>query len=174
MAREALIPVSGRMIQEETLQIASKLSVAEFTASNGWLEKWKNRHNVKQFSVAGENGQVNAETLESWAERLPEIVKGYELKDIWNADETGLFWRALPDKSLSVSKGRCKGGKCAKQQITDYLLPMPWVRKKLPSLLDTVKNQDVLKTYKIKNDPVAHIIIPTKKPGWIQSSWKKF
>ena len=26
-------------------------------------------------------------------ERLPEIVKGYELKDIWNADETGLFLR---------------------------------------------------------------------------------
>ena len=56
--------------------------------------------------MAGEDGQVNAETLESWAERLPEIVKGYELKDIWNADETALFWRALPDKSLSVSKGR--------------------------------------------------------------------
>ena len=47
MAREALIPVSGPMIQEEALQIASKLNVTEFTASNGWLEKWKNRHNVK-------------------------------------------------------------------------------------------------------------------------------
>ena len=38
-------------------------------------------------------------------------MKGYELKDIWNADETGLFWRALPDKSPSVKKGRCKGWK---------------------------------------------------------------
>ena len=56
MAREALIPVSGPMIQEEALQIAS----------NGWLEKWKKIHNVKQFNVAGEDGQVNAETLESW------------------------------------------------------------------------------------------------------------
>ena len=91
MAREALIPVSGPMIQEETLQIALKLTVTGFTASNGWLEKWKTRHNVKQLSVAGEDGEVNAETLEFWAERLPEIVKGYELKDIWNADETGLF-----------------------------------------------------------------------------------
>ena len=106
MAREVLIPVSGPMIQEEALQIALKLNVTGFTASNGWLEKWKTRHNVKQFSVAGEDGEVNAETLESWAERLPEIVKGYELKDIWNADETGLFWHALPDKSLSVKKGR--------------------------------------------------------------------
>ena len=85
MSREALIPVSDSMIQEEALQIALKLNVTGFTASNGWLEKWKTRHNVKQFSVAGEDGEVNAETLESWAERFPEIVKGYELKDIWNA-----------------------------------------------------------------------------------------
>ena len=63
MTREALIPVSGPMIQEEALQIASKLNVAEFTASNGWLEKWKNRHNVKQFSMAGEDGQ---EMLKRW------------------------------------------------------------------------------------------------------------
>ena len=56
MAREALIPVSGPMIQEEALQIALKLNVTGFTASNGWLEKWKTRHNVKQFSVAGEDG----------------------------------------------------------------------------------------------------------------------
>ena len=45
MAREALIPVSGPMIQEEALQIALKLNVTGFTASNRWLEKWKTRHN---------------------------------------------------------------------------------------------------------------------------------
>ena len=77
MAREPLIHVSGPIIQEEVLQVALKLNVTGFTSSNGWLEKWKTRHNVKQFSVAGEDGKVNAETLESWAERLPEIVKGY-------------------------------------------------------------------------------------------------
>ena len=64
MAREALIPVSDPMIQEEALQIALKLNVTGFKASNGWLEKWKTRHDVKQFSVAGEDGEVN-ETLES-------------------------------------------------------------------------------------------------------------
>ena len=41
MAREALIPVSGPMIQEEALQIALKLNVTGFTASNGWLGSGK-------------------------------------------------------------------------------------------------------------------------------------
>ena len=61
MAREALIPVSGPMIQEEALQIALKLNVTGFTASNGWLEKWKTRHNFKQFLVTEEDGEINAE-----------------------------------------------------------------------------------------------------------------
>ena len=65
MAREALIHISGPIIQEEALQIALKMNATGFTASNGWLEKWKIRHNIKQFRVAGEDGEVNAETLES-------------------------------------------------------------------------------------------------------------
>ena len=71
MTREALIPVSGSMIQDKALKIVFKLDVTGFTALNEWLEKWKTRHNVKQFRVAGEDGEVNAEALESWAERLP-------------------------------------------------------------------------------------------------------
>ena len=98
------------------------MDVPGFTKSNGWLEKWKTKRNVKQFSAAGEDEEVNAETLESCAERLPEILKGYELKDVWNVDEAGLFWLALPDTSLSVSKGRCKGEKYAKQRITVLLI----------------------------------------------------
>ena len=40
------------------------------------MDGWRSAKpdNVKQCSVAGEDGELNAETLESWAERLPEIV----------------------------------------------------------------------------------------------------
>ena len=49
-------------------------------------------------------------------------MKCYELKDICNVDETGLFWCALPEKSLSVKKGRCKCGKYVTQRITVLLI----------------------------------------------------
>ena len=102
------------------------------------MDGWRSAKpdNVKQFSVAGEDGELNAETLESWAERLPEIVWRTMNWKIWNADETGLFWHALPDKSLSVKKGRCKGGKYAKQWITVLLIVNPLGEKELPSLLE--------------------------------------
>ena len=86
--------------------------MVNFNASNGWLQKWKNRHNICDFRISGEDGgDASAGTLKSWAERLPVLVKGYELKDVLNADETGLYWRALPGKSLSVKGKKCKGGK---------------------------------------------------------------
>ena len=168
MAREALIPFSGLMIQEEALKILLKLNVTGFTASNGWLQKWKTRHNVKQFSAAGEYGEVNPETLKSWAERLPEIVKGYKLKDIWNADETGLFWRALPDKSLSVKKGRCKGGKYAKQRITVLLIVNALGEKEPPIIIGRSLKPRCFKNVKDKRRPCGSYYFANKK-AWMDS-----
>ena len=33
-------------------------------------------------------------------------------------DESGCFWKALPDKGLAQKGKSCKGGKTSKQQIT--------------------------------------------------------
>ena len=42
----------------------------------------------------------------------------YELKDIYNADEFGLFYQALPDKSLHYKSERCNSGKHSKVRLT--------------------------------------------------------
>ena len=41
--------------------------------------------------------------------------------DVYNMDETGLFYRSLPDKSLTVKGEQCNGGKHAKDRITIVL-----------------------------------------------------
>ena len=33
--------------------------------------------------------------------RDSDILQGYGAEDIWNLDETGCFWRALPDKGFN-------------------------------------------------------------------------
>lgn len=67
--------------------------------------------------MAGE-GDVSEETLASWDERARELVRGYAPRDVWNLDETGLFWKALPENSLSQRGKRCRGGKKSKQRFT--------------------------------------------------------
>ena len=53
-----------------------------------------------------------------WEETtLPTILARYELKDIFNADEFGLFYEALPSKSLHFRGKRCAGGKHSKVRL---------------------------------------------------------
>ena len=55
----------------------------------------------------------------SWFEmRLPTILSSYELPDIYNADEFGLFFQALPPKSLHLKDERCIGVKFNKVRLT--------------------------------------------------------
>ena len=57
-------------------------------------------------------------TVSSWKERLPEIVRGYDKKNIYNLDETGCFWRALPERGFVEKGKRCNGGKKHKLRLT--------------------------------------------------------
>ena len=61
-------------------------------------------------------GVKSAETVESWQERVKEISRGYAQQDVWNEDETGSFWKALPEKSERGK--RCRGGKNSMQRVT--------------------------------------------------------
>jgi len=59
--------------------------------------------------------------VNEWKSKISEIVTGYEPQNIFNADETGLFYRALPDKTFSYKGKSCSGGKIAKERLTVLL-----------------------------------------------------
>ena len=56
-ARSRNIPVTEPMLQEKACQIADRMALTknEFRASNGWLEKFKIRVNIKGMPVSGES-----------------------------------------------------------------------------------------------------------------------
>ena len=76
-----------------------------FVASGGWLEKWKATYAIKENRIVGEGGDVPEETVSSWTEILQELTEGYSSENIWNMDESGCFFKALPDGGL-VQKGK--------------------------------------------------------------------
>ena len=118
MARSKNIPVSGPMLQAKAVAVAEQMQLENFKASNGWLEKFQTRYKIKGMTVSGESGEVREETFESWKERLPQILAGYSPEDILNLDETGKFYRAIPNKSLSEAAKQCRGGKQSKERVT--------------------------------------------------------
>ena len=83
-------------MQEETLQIAKTIDPeTKCKASNGWLESFKWRHNLKQMTVCVECGDVQVKTVAGWMERLKILISGYKPEDVWNTNEIGCFYRAL-------------------------------------------------------------------------------
>ena len=56
--------------------------------------------------------------LTSLKERLPEILRGYDKKNVYNLDETGCFWKALPQQGFAEKGKQCRGGKKSKRFTT--------------------------------------------------------
>lgn len=120
-ARANRIPLSGTIIREKALEIAKNLGDNEFKASLGWLEKFRIRHNISYKTVSGEVGSVDGNVVSEWNKKLETLCEGYEEKDIYNCDETALFFRALPDKTMTLKGEKCSGGKLNKERLTVML-----------------------------------------------------
>ena len=81
------------------MKAAEKLGYPDFKVSSCWLTRFKECNNLSKHKPCGESADVPAATVYSWKERLGSIISGYAMQDVWNMDETGCFYHALPDKS---------------------------------------------------------------------------
>ena len=54
--KEKNITIDGTFIQEQALKFASMEGIVDFKASNGWLDKFKIRHNITFKKIIGEAG----------------------------------------------------------------------------------------------------------------------
>ena len=76
---------------------------------------------LKCAVLSGEADAVKLDTVDQWKERLPGIIALYDPKYIFNLDESGQFYRTVPDKTLHVRGTDCKGGKRSKERLTAML-----------------------------------------------------
>lgn len=118
-ARRRNVPISGPVIQAKAEEFGQRLGYKEFKASNGWLNRFKHRHSIVCRAICGESASVDDEIVDDWAaQKLPKLIKGYKMRDIYNADESGLFYRLLPNRTLTEQDRDCKGGKKSKERLT--------------------------------------------------------
>uniref|UniRef100_A0A8C4RRF5 Tigger transposable element-derived protein 4 n=1 Tax=Erpetoichthys calabaricus TaxID=27687 RepID=A0A8C4RRF5_ERPCA len=116
-ARDRNVPIDGKLLQAKAEEFAKELGHSEFKASNGWLDKFKKRHGIV-FNRLCANQVLLTMTANWFQSTLPSILEEYEAKDVFNADETGLFYRCLPNKTLLFKGQSCSGGKLSKERIT--------------------------------------------------------
>ena len=69
-------------------------------------------------NISGESKSVTEEMTAPWTETtLSTILSGYPLENIFNADEFGLFYQCLPNKTLHLKGEKCSGGKHSKIRL---------------------------------------------------------
>ncbi|XP_059585398.1 tigger transposable element-derived protein 3 isoform X2 [Alligator mississippiensis] len=90
--------LSGPVLKAKAQELAVRLGRA-FEATDGWLCRWKTRHNIVFKRPHGERPDADASCARSWlSEALPALLAGYRAEDVFNAGETALLYRASPER----------------------------------------------------------------------------
>lgn len=122
-AREKGTPISGPILMEKAKMLSEMMgeSYKDFSASSGWLDRWKTRYGVRKLNLCGEKMSADEDAVNVFKTEFEDLIKnkGYNKDQIFNADETGLNFKMLPRKSLaSKSEASAPGHKLSKERIT--------------------------------------------------------
>jgi hypothetical protein len=113
------VSIRDPMLKSKSEESLTGLTHNELKATDGPWSRWKCRFGIKFKKVQGEKGRadgVHAEQCKST--ELPNLPQKICADDIYNADETGLFYRATPDGFLSYRHATLSGSKKAMDCVT--------------------------------------------------------
>lgn len=123
-ARTLKIALPPSLIIKKALEIASEIGVSsDFKASWQWFSKFKARHGLNSILLHGEGGEVdrNDPKLLEALHRLESIISTFKPENIYNMDETGLFFCLLPRYSIllpSEDLTSVRGKKASKERVS--------------------------------------------------------
>jgi hypothetical protein len=115
----------------------------DLVCSAGWINGFKLHHNISCGKVSGEPRAVNCGTTAEWLNNVwPKVHESCSDSDIFHTDETGIFFRLTPNKTLKFKAEIRANGKLSKYQITIFLCSNSNVIEKRKSFL--LKNKKIL------------------------------
>ena len=167
-ARNRGLPCSGPLLRAKAEDLAKSLGKTDFVASDGWLSRWKVRHGIVYKRMHGEKQDADFDGAEDWTSRvLPEYLSNYGPDDIYNADETGLYYRATPDGTLAFKKESITGSKKAMDRFTVLVCcNMSGTDKKKLVVIGKSANPRCFKGVKVQSLPVDY---RNNKTAWMTS-----
>lgn len=91
-----------------------------FKASEGWIRRFKKRKNVSYKKSVGEAAAVDFKIVKLFVESFEKKVleEGYDLDQVFNVDEMGLFWNQQQKHTYTTKKNNPSGHKESKKRIT--------------------------------------------------------
>ena len=60
---------------------------------------------------------------------IPGLLKRYKIEDIFNIDGYGLFYRVMPNKTLTMARDKCKDGNISRKRKLPFCLLVQFNRR---------------------------------------------
>lgn len=169
-------PISGPILKEKALVFNESLNGStSFKASDGWLGKFKERYNIR---MTGEKLSDDYEGAEAFTKFLIEKIKteNFSLHNIYNADESGIYWKTLQTSTLPINREGVSGWKQCKDRTTalfccnaagSHRIPLLIVGKsKTPRSLASLITPE-LKKERLKDFSMLGVTYTDQKNGWM-------
>ncbi|CAB4491435.1 unnamed protein product [Rhizophagus irregularis] len=156
--------LSDNILREKAKEFAQDLNIAENAIgfSNGWLGGFKSRNNLSKQRIHGESNSAPLSTLPELRAELQELISKYDPNDVFNFDETGLFYRMTPNQTLA--SGPVSGTKKDKTRITVLLgCNSNGTEKIKPLVIGNAQKPHCLRGINISNLPVSYY--------WNKKAW---
>ena len=96
--------VSSEAIQEQGRRFAERLGLEKIPEfSKGWVSTFCKRNVFRKFRQHGESGDapINMPEVQATLIAIKAEIASYDLKDVYNMDETGLFYNMPPDSTIA-------------------------------------------------------------------------
>ena len=168
------IKINGPIMMAKADEFAAYFNI-NFKCNPGWLQRFKNRHNISwQGKEHGEAASVDKKIVQDWLKQLEEICKDYKDEDIFNADETGLFYQLQPSGTMKFKHESCIGGKQSKVRMSLLLTASVLGEKLMPLVVAKSENPRCFKNINKNNLGVIYRAYSKSwMTGLIFNNWLK-
>ena len=167
-------PISGPLMLEKAKKFAEALGQPDFKASTGFLDSFKDRHGITFRAICGESAAANVDGATDWKTHvLPQLLQCYSDDDIYNADESALFYECLPNHTMTFKSDDCSGGKRSKVRITLlFCCNMSGSDKRRLLVIGKYSQPRCFKNVEIRHLPVEYV---ANKKAWMTAEiWNRW
>lgn len=112
--------ISDEILRQKGKFFGEQLGISGFVYSSGWLSNFKKRYGISRHKIFGESQGNDMKAVVSGREELRKQLEKYDPDNLFNFDETGLFYRLPPNSTLATRP--VHGCKRQKDRLTIGLL----------------------------------------------------
>nr|XP_061785480.1 tigger transposable element-derived protein 1-like [Nerophis lumbriciformis]XP_061785481.1 tigger transposable element-derived protein 1-like [Nerophis lumbriciformis] len=118
---EPIICEKARQLYSDLIRDSPGDSADDFKASRGWFEKFKKRSGIRYVVRKRETVRADKQGAKKFVEEFQRFAEseGFLPQQVFNCDETGLFWKKMPKKTyITREEKSLPGHKPMKDRLT--------------------------------------------------------